>query len=113
MTIPVTIVADAAALPRFGGRDTALVKLEPAPHAHGAGENCIACDTRGDVRVLLFELDEKLKRGLVEPFIRVVVDATAAADPQAVADALVPGRIAAKALRDHMVARRFHLEDLV
>ena len=59
------------------------------------------------------ELQEKLSRGMVEPFIRVVVDATDAPDAAAVADALVPGRLPAFGLRDHAVARNFHLKELL
>lgn len=112
-SVPVTVVTDKAALSRFGGRDTAVVRLEPPLHAHEAGVHCIACDSRGDVRVLLFELQERLGRGMVEPFMRVVVDATDVADVSVVTDALVPGRMPALGLRDHAVARNFHLAEVV
>ena len=112
-SVPVTVVTDKVKLSRFGGRDTAVLRLEPPMHAHEAGAHCIACDSRGNVRVLLFELQEKLGRGMVEPFVRVVVDATDAPDQVAVADALVPGRLPALGLRDHAVARNFHLADVV
>jgi G3E family GTPase len=112
-SVPVTVVTDKAALARYGGRDTAVVRLDAQLHAHEPGTECIACDSRGNVRVLLFELQEKLSRGMVEPFVRVVVDATDAADPAAVADALVPGRLPAFGLRDHAVARNFHLEAVI
>lgn len=112
-SVPVTVVTDKAALSRFGGRDTALVHLDPPLHAHEPGTECVACESRGNVRVLLFELDEKLSRGMIDPFTRVVVDATEAADPAAVADALVPGRLPAFGLRDHAVARNFHLEEVI
>ena len=112
-SVPVTVVTDKAALSRFGGRDTAVVRLDPPLHAHAPGTECIACESRGNVRVLLFELQERLNRGMVEPFVRVVVDATDAADTAAVADAIVPGRLPAFGLRDHAVARNFHLEDVI
>lgn len=112
-SVPVTVVTDKAALPRFGGCDTAVVHLDPPLHAHEPGTECIACESRGNVRVLLFELQEKLNRGMVEPFVRVVVDATDAPDATAVADALVPGRLPAFGLRDHAVARNFHLDELL
>jgi hypothetical protein len=111
--VPVTLVTDKTALGRFGGRDTAVVHLDAPLHAHEPGTECIACESRGNVRVLLFELQEKLSRGMVEPFVRVVVDATDAADPAAVADALVPGRLPAFGLRDHAVARNFHLAEII
>jgi len=89
------------------------VRLEPPLHAHEAGAACIACESRGNVRVLLFELQELVSRGMAEPFIRVVVDASEAPDQAAVADALVPGRLPAFGLRDHAVARNFHLEEII
>ena len=45
-------------------------------------------------------------------FFRVVIDASAAADPAAVADALT-GRIPTLGLRDHAVAKNFHLEAVI
>lgn len=112
-SVPVTVVTDKAALGRFGGRDTAVIRLEAPLHEHEPGTECIACESRGNVRVLLFELQEKLNRGMVDPFVRVVVDATDAPDTQAVADAIVPGRLPAFGLRDHAVARNFHLEEVI
>lgn len=112
-SVPVTVVTDKAALGRFGGRDTAVIRLEAPLHAHEPGTECIACESRGNVRVLLFELQEKLNRCMVDPFVRVVVDATDAPDTQAVADAIVPGRLPAFGLRDHAVARNFHLEEVI
>jgi hypothetical protein len=50
---------------------------------------------------------------MVEPFVRVVVDATEAPDKAAVADAIVPGRLPAFGLRDHAVARNFHLAEVI
>ncbi|MBN9314488.1 MAG: hypothetical protein J0I99_01995 [Devosia sp.] len=112
-SVPVTVVTDKAVLGRFGGRDTAVVKLDAPLHAHAPGTECVACESRGNVRVLLFELQEKLGRGMVEPFVRVVVDATEVADTAAVADALVPGKLPAFGLRDHAVARNFHLAEVL
>lgn len=112
-SVPVTVVTDRVALSRFGGRDTAVVRLDTPLHAHEPGTECVACESRGNVRVLLFELQEKLNRGMVEPFVRVVVDATDAPDARAVADAIVPGRLPAFGLRDHAVARNFHLEEVI
>ncbi len=112
-SVPVTVVTDRAALSGLGGRDTAFVRLDAPLHAHADGAPCIACETRGNVRVLLFELQEKVRLGMVEPFLRVVVDATDASDPAEVADMLVPGKRPAFGLRDHAVARNFHLAETV
>lgn len=103
--IPVTVV-NAATSPLPPG--TALVRLMPPLHAHAPGAECPACASRGNVRVLLFELQEKQRLGLAEPFESVVVEA-GAADLEAVRDALVPGRQPAFGLRDHAVLKNFHL----
>ena len=112
-SVPVTVVTQPEALLRYGGRATAVVRFEPLPHNHASGTDCIACEARSNVRVLLFELQEKSRLGLVEPFTHVVVDATSVADARAVADALIPGRLPAFGLRDHAVARNFHLQDVI
>lgn len=112
-SVPVTVVTDKALLGRFGGRDTAVVHLDPPLHTHEPGTECIACESRGNVRVLLFELQEKVRLGMAEPFLRVVVDATETSDVAAVADALVPGKLPAFGLRDHAVARNFHLAEVL
>jgi hypothetical protein len=112
-SVPVIVVTSKEALQRYGGGDTAVVHLDAPLHAHAPGTECIACESRGNVRVLLFELQEKLARGLVAPFKRVVVDASDVGDKAAVSDALVPGRLPAFGLRDHTVARNFHLEETI
>ncbi len=112
-SVPVTVITNAAALSGIGGRDTAVLRLEAPLHAHPAGAECIACESRGNVRVLLFELQEKLRLGMAAPFTRVVVDASAVTDLAAVRDALIPGKLPAFGLRDHAVARNFHLAEVL
>lgn len=112
-SVPVLVVTDPVALRRLVGRNTAVVRLGAPLHAHAPGTECLACEARGNVRVLLFELQEKLRLGRVEPFLRVVVDATAIDDPGPVAEALVPGLRPAFGLRDHAVAHNFHLESVI
>lgn len=112
-SVPVTVVTDKTELARFGGRDTAVVHLGAPLHAHEPGAECMACDSRGNVRVLLFELQEKVRLGMAEPFERVVVDASDVEDRAAVADAIVPGKLPAFGLRDFTVARNFHLAEVV
>ena len=106
--VPV-MVADAPAAIPAAAPGLAIVRMERPLHAHEIGATCVACESRGNVRVLLFELDEKRRRGLVPPFERVVIDATEIDDVQTVIDALVPGRQPALGLRDHTVARNFRL----
>jgi hypothetical protein len=108
--VPVTVVADAAAVPD-AAPGLAIVHMERPLHEHADGAQCVACESRGNVRVLLFELDEKLRRGMVPAFDRVVVDASEVGDVQGVIDALVPGRQPAVGLRDHTVARNFRLAE--
>lgn len=112
-SVPVTVVTDKTELARFGGCDTALVHLDAPLHAHEPGTECMACESRGNVRVLLFELQEKVRLGMAEPFERVVVDASDVEDRAAVADAIVPGKLPAFGLRDFTVARNFHLAEVV
>jgi G3E family GTPase len=111
-SVPVTVISDPTRLPA-AAEDMAVVRLDPPLHEHAPGNECVACESRGNVRVLLFELDEKLRRRMIPPFTRVVVDATAVADPRRVADAIIPGRLPALGLRDHAVARNFHLDQVV
>jgi hypothetical protein len=79
-----------------------------AGHDHDGAE-CLVCNTRGNVRVRLFDLLEQARTGAIPAFRTVVVDARAARDPQAVVDALIPGKLPAFGLRDHAVARSFRL----
>lgn len=108
--VPVTVVTDAAALPAEAA-GLAIVRMERPLHEHADGAACVACESRGNVRVLLFELDEKVRLGMAQPFERVVVDASGIDDVQGVIDALVPGRQPALGLRDHAVARNFRLAE--
>jgi len=107
-SFPVTIVTGADA-PLPEGAGVAVVRVASSDHAHAPGTECPACAAGGDVRVALFELLEKARLGLVPPFETVVVDARGHSDPEALADRLIPGRQPAFGLRDHTVARSFHL----
>jgi hypothetical protein len=89
----------------------ALVTIEDAAAHDHNGAECLVCNTRGNVRVLLFELLEQARQGAVAPFTSVVVDARHAADPQEVVDALIPGKLPAFGMRDHTVARSFRLAE--
>jgi hypothetical protein len=89
----------------------ALVTIEDAGSHEHSGAECLVCNTRGNIRVLLFELLERARTGAVPEFSSVVVDASRAADPRAVIDALVPGRLPAFGMRDHTVARSFRLAE--
>jgi hypothetical protein len=104
--VPVSVVTHGS-LPSTTGAVVVTIESEPG-HDHPGGE-CLVCSTRGNVRVLLFELLEQARIGAVPKFNSVIVDARRAAYPQAVIDALVPGRLPAFGLRDHTVARSFRL----
>jgi hypothetical protein len=106
--IPVILVTEPRSLlPLDSG--TALLRLPAnSGHGHADGEVCVACAAQTDVRALLFNLMEEQKRGLRPAFHKVVVDASAVADPAQVVAAL-KGKLPAQALRDHSVARMFYL----
>ena len=106
--IAVTVLTEGE-LPLVAG--AAVVRIEPANGHDHAGAECLVCNTRGNVRVRLFELLEEARTGAIAPFAAVVVDARQARDPQGIVDALVPGKLPAFGLRDHTVARRFKLAD--
>lgn len=109
--IPVTIVTGAGQI----DQETAgavHIKLDPDTHDHDGGA-CFVCAARGDVRALLFDLYERARLGLAEPFDSVVVDATGVPDVQRTVDALIPGASPAFGLRDHAVARNFALKAVI
>ena len=107
-TIPVAVVTEGTLSVPQGA--TVLTIEDAAGHHHSGGE-CLVCSTRGNIRVLLFELLDQARIGAVPLPSAVVVDARHAANPQAIVDALVPGKLPAFGLRDHTVARSFRLID--
>jgi hypothetical protein len=91
------------------GPGVVVLQLAPeANHAHGDGDFCPACEARTDVRALLFGLLEAARQGMRPPFRSVLLDARALGDVEPIVAAL-EGRLPARALRDHTVARRFKL----
>lgn len=102
-SIPVTVVTSAAGL-RGIEPDATLVRVAAPLHAHEAGMECVACAARSDIRALLFDLLQGARRP-----VSVVVDATALASAQPLIERLRPGAVPALGLRDHTVARSFHL----
>ena len=111
-SIPVTIVTGHTPLPprEPGG---AVLRLDPSPHDHAPGGECIACATRGDVRALLFDLLQRSRQPGENPLRAVVVDATALDDAQPIIERLEPGKIPAFGMRDFTVLRSFHLERVI
>jgi G3E family GTPase len=85
---------------------------EPALHDHPAGAECVACAARGDVRAMLFDLLTSVRSGSRQPVTRVVIDASRLRDPQPIIDRLDP-HSPAIGLRDHTVARSFHLTRVI
>ena len=108
-SVPVTIVAHGPVPSDPGAR---VLHLEPALHAHQPGDECVACAARGDIRAILFDLIQS-SRGDLRPLTAVVVDATDLKDAQPVIDRLERGKLPAFGLRDHTVARSFHLERVI
>lgn len=74
---------------------------------------CICCTATSDIRVSLFELHEAWQRGEVPPISRVVIETTGLADPAPIINSIIPGGAPAMGLRDHVVARHFHLAGVV
>jgi G3E family GTPase len=111
-SIPVTVVTTADGL-RFAESGAATIRLEPALHEHEPGNECIACAARGDVRALLFDLLQRSRAPDENPVLSVIVDATRLADPKPVIDRLERGVVPAFGLRDHTVARSFHLSRVI
>jgi hypothetical protein len=105
-SIPVTVITTGDLVVPPGAT---LVTIEPESGHDHAGAECLVCSTRGNIRVLLFERLEQARLGVMPQFGAVVVDARQAQRPQAVIDALVPGKLPAFGLRDHTVARSFTL----
>ena len=93
--------------------DVAVIHLEPALHEHEPGSECIACAARGDVRALLFDLLQRSRAPEENPVLSVVVDASRLANPKPVIDRLQRGVVPAFGLRDHTVARSFHLSRVI
>ena len=104
-SIPVTVVT-AGSLPAADA-GAAVLTLAPPPHAHSPGSECPACAAHSDIRAMLFDLLTAARLGLRPSFERVIVDARGV-DAQPAVDRLT-GRAPAAALRDHVVARSFHL----
>ena len=109
-SIPVTVATSTDAV-KLAGPRAAVLHLEPALHEHEAGNECVACATRGDVRAMLFDL-LTASRAAQRPLTAVVIDASALRDPQPVIARLDP-HSPAIGLRDHTVARSFHLSRVI
>jgi len=110
-SIPVTVVTTPGAA-AFAHPGDKVVRLEPALHEHLAGDECVACAARGDIRALLFDLLQT-SRTEQRPLTAVVVDASALKDPQPVIARLETGVVPAFGLRDHTVLRSFHLSRVI
>lgn len=110
-SIPVTVVTTAGA-GEFADPGAKVLYLEPALHEHLAGEECVACAARGDIRAMLFDLLQTA-RAEQWPLTAVVVDASALKDPEPVIARLEAGVVPAFGLRDHTVLRSFHLSRVI
>lgn len=74
---------------------------------------CICCTAKSDIRNSLSELHEARLRGEIPPVSRVVIETTGLADPAPIINSIIPGGSPAMGLRDHVVARHFHLARVV
>lgn len=103
--VPVTVVTRG---PLPADPSARVIHLDPALHAHEPGSECVACATRGDIRAMLFDL-LTASRTERRPLTAVIVDASDLADPAPIIASLRVGGAPANGLRDHTVARSFHL----
>jgi len=108
-SVPVTVVTHA---PLPTDPSARIIHLEAALHEHAPGDECVACAARGDIRAMLFDLLQASRNDL-RPLTSVLVDATDLSDPQPVIDRLERGKLPAFGLRDHTVARSFHLAKVI
>jgi G3E family GTPase len=74
---------------------------------------CICCTAASDVRASLSDLHEARLRGEVPAITRVIIETTGLADPAPIINSIIPGGAPAIGLRDHVVARHFHLAGVV
>ncbi|XHE14925.1 GTP-binding protein [Agrobacterium deltaense] len=74
---------------------------------------CICCTATSDIRTSLYELHQAFLEGMTSEISRVVIETTGLADPAPIINSLIPGGTAAIGLRDHIVARHFHLSGVV
>lgn len=74
---------------------------------------CICCTAASDIRVSLHELHEARIKSEIPAFARVVIETTGLADPAPIINSLIPGGAPAIGLRDHGVARHFHLANVI
>jgi hypothetical protein len=110
-SIPVTVVTSGAA-EQYTVPGAKLLHLDPALHQHDAGNECVACAARGDIRAMLFDLLQS-SRAEQRPLISVVVDASDLDDAKPIIDRLETGTVPAFGLRDHTVLRSFHLSRVI
>ena len=111
-SIPVTVVTTADS-GRVAEPGAAVLRLEPALHEHEPGSECIACAARGDIRALLFDLLQRSREPGSNPVLSVVIDALALSNAKPIIDRLEKGTVPAFGLRDHTVARSFHLSRVI
>jgi G3E family GTPase len=74
---------------------------------------CICCTATSDIRTSLYELHQAFLEGMMPEISRVVIETTGLADPAPIINSLIPGGTPATGLRDHIVARHFHLAGVV
>lgn len=74
---------------------------------------CICCNATSDIRTSLYELHQAFLEGVMPEISRVVIETTGLADPAPIINSLIAGGTPALGLRDHIVARHFHLSGVV
>ncbi len=119
-----TLLNDILADPRMAGTAVIINEFGTVPIDHDlvrtgsetyfrTTTGCICCTATSDIRSSLSELHEARLRGDTPPVARVVIETTGLADPAPIINSIIPGGSPAMGLRDHVVARHFHLARVV
>ncbi|OJF89771.1 CobW family GTP-binding protein [Pararhizobium antarcticum] len=119
-----TLLNDILAEPRMAGTAVIINEFGTVPIDHDlvrtgsetyfrTTTGCICCTATSDIRSALSELHDARLRGDIPSVSRVVIETTGLADPAPIINSIIPGGAPAIGLRDHVVARHFHLARVV
>ncbi|WER19476.1 GTP-binding protein [Agrobacterium fabrum] len=92
--------------------DHGLVRTGSERYFHTT-TGCICCTASSDIRTSLYELHQVSLEGVMPEISRVVIETTGLADPAPIINSLIAGGTPVLGLRDHIVARHFHLSGVV
>ncbi|MCZ7448023.1 GTP-binding protein [Agrobacterium rhizogenes] len=119
-----TLLNELLAAPAMGDAAVIVNEFGSVPIDHGlvrtgseryfqTTTGCICCTATSDIRTSLYELHQAFLEGVMPEISRVVIETTGLADPAPIINSLIAGGTPALGLRDHIVARHFHLSGVV